>query len=106
MMVEILCALVAGMPFDAELSHLYAPPYDAPRRVAHFFLALDVAAFRPAAAFRDELSRLLAGVRAEPALAGERVLAPGDLEAESAAERGREGIPLNDEEWEFFAGLP
>jgi LDH2 family malate/lactate/ureidoglycolate dehydrogenase len=105
MMVEILCALVAGMPFDAELSHLYAPPYDAPRRVAHFFLALDVAAFRPAAAFRDELSRLLAGVRAEPALAGERVLAPGDLEAESAAERGREGIPLNDEEWEFFAGL-
>ncbi len=105
MMVEILCALVAGMPFDAELSHLYAPPYDAPRRVAHFFLALDVAAFRPAAAFRDELSRLLESVRAEPALAGERVLVPGDLEAASAAERSREGIPLNDEECVFFASL-
>jgi ureidoglycolate dehydrogenase (NAD+) len=106
MMVEILCALVAGMPFDAELSHLYAPPYDAPRRVAHFFLALDVATFRPAAAFRDELSRLLESVRAEPALEGAgRVLAPGDLEAASAAERRREGIPLNDEEWAFFASL-
>jgi LDH2 family malate/lactate/ureidoglycolate dehydrogenase len=105
MMVEILCAVVAGMPFDAELSHLYAPPYDAPRRVAHFFLALDVAAFRPAAAFRDELSRLLAAVRNEPAQAGKRVLAPGDLEAESAAERRREGIPLDGDEWAFFAGL-
>jgi LDH2 family malate/lactate/ureidoglycolate dehydrogenase len=93
------------MPFDAELSHLYAPPYDAPRRVAHFFLALDVAAFRPASAFRDELSRLLAAVRAEPAQPGKRVLAPGDLEAESAAERRRDGIPLHADEWDFFAGL-
>ena len=46
MMVEILCALLAGMPLDHELTHLYGEPYDEPRRVAHFFLAFDVAAFR------------------------------------------------------------
>jgi len=44
-------------------------------------------------------------VRTEPAQPGKRVLAPGDLEAESAAERRRDGIPLDDDEWEFFAGL-
>ena len=38
MLVEILCALLAGMPFDHELTHLYAPPYDTPRQVAHLFL--------------------------------------------------------------------
>jgi ureidoglycolate dehydrogenase (NAD+) len=102
MMVEILCALIAGMPLDSELSHLYAPPYGEPRRVAHLFLALDVEAFRPLAAFRADLSRFLGEVRAEPAAAGARVVAPGDLEAESTAERRERGIPLEDEEWRAF----
>jgi LDH2 family malate/lactate/ureidoglycolate dehydrogenase len=105
MMVEILCALVAGMPLDAELSHLYAPPYDEPRRVAHLFLALDVGAFRNPEGFRADLSRLLGQVRAEPGVAGARVVAPGDLEAETAAERRERGIPLEDAEWAFFASL-
>ncbi len=105
MMVEILCALLAGMPLDAELSHLYDPPFDAPRRVAHLFIALDVAAFREPGAFRRGLSRLLGEVRAEPAVAGARVLAPGDLETASAAERRARGIPLGDEEWRLFADL-
>ncbi len=51
MMVEILCALIAGMPFDHQLSHLYDPPFGQPRQVAHLFLALDPEAFGAAAAF-------------------------------------------------------
>jgi ureidoglycolate dehydrogenase (NAD+) len=105
MMVEILCALLAGMPLDAELSHLYTPPFDAPRRVAHLFIALDVAAFRAPGAFREDLSRLLGEVRAEPAVAGARVVTPGDLEAETAARRRRIGVPLEEEDWSFFASL-
>ena len=105
MMVEILCALLAGMPLDAELSHLYTPPFDEPRRVAHLFIALDVAAFRDPGAFREDLSRLLGGVRAEPAVAGARVVTPGDLEAETAARRRRQGVPLEEDDWSFFASL-
>jgi LDH2 family malate/lactate/ureidoglycolate dehydrogenase len=105
MMVEILCALLAGMPLDHELSHLYAAPYDEPRRVGHFFLAIDPAAFGDPEGFRRSLSGLMACVRAEPAVAGERVLVPGDLEDEHAAVRGREGIPLTEEESAFFACL-
>jgi ureidoglycolate dehydrogenase (NAD+) len=105
MMVEILCALLAGMPLDAELSHLYTPPFDEPRRVAHLFIALDVAAFRAPGAFREGLSRLLAEVRAEPAVAGARVVTPGDLEAETAARRRRLGVPLEEDDWSFFASL-
>ena len=109
MMVEILCALLAGMPLDHELSHLYAAPYDEPRRVAHFFLAVDLAAFVDPDSFRRSLSGLMACVREQPAVAEDgdesRVLVPGDLENECAAVRHREGIPLTDEESAFFASL-
>lgn len=102
MMVEILCALLAGMPLDHELSHLYAPPYDEPRQVAHLFLAIDIAAFRDPAAFRASLSHLMRLVREEPALEGERVIVPGDLETEETARRRVEGIPLTEEEAAVF----
>jgi LDH2 family malate/lactate/ureidoglycolate dehydrogenase len=108
MIVEILCALLAGMPFDHELSHLYSLPYDTPRQVAHLFLAFDLAAFGdPDApdAFRARLAHLLAFVRQQEAVPGEQVLDPGDLEREAERERREEGIPLSEEEAAFFAGL-
>jgi ureidoglycolate dehydrogenase (NAD+) len=94
MMVEILCALLAGMPLDHELSHLYVPPFDEPRRVAHLFLAFHLPAFRDPEEFRADLSRLLGTVREEPG-----VLTPGDLEAAATAERRALGIPMEEEEW-------
>jgi LDH2 family malate/lactate/ureidoglycolate dehydrogenase len=102
MMVEILCALLAGMPLDHELSHLFTPPFDEPRRVAHLFLAIDVAAFRDPESFQRDLSRLLSVVRDQPATEGERVIAPGDLEREAAAARELHGIPMEEEEWRRF----
>jgi len=97
--------VLAGMPLDHELSHLYGEPYDEPRRVAHFFLALDLGAFLAPEAFRAALSRLMASVRDQPAVAGRQVIVPGDLESGSAAVRRAEGIPLTDDEAAFFARL-
>jgi LDH2 family malate/lactate/ureidoglycolate dehydrogenase len=107
MIVEILCALLAGMPLDHELSHLFAPPYDTPRQVAHLFLAFDLAAFGDPEAFRARLSRLLALVREQERApgAGEPVIDPGDLEREAERERGEHGIPVSEEEAAFFARL-
>ena len=105
MMVEILCALLSGMPQDHELSHLYTPPFDEPRRVAHFFLALDLGAFREPGDFRTDLSGLMATVREQPAVSGERVIVPGDLESAAEADRRAHGIPLAEEEWEWLAAL-
>jgi len=102
MMVEILCALLAGMPLDHELSHLYVEPFDAPRQVAHLFLAFDLAAFQSPAFFRASLSRLLRLVREQPAVDGEQVIVPGDLESAETARRRVEGIPLTEEEAAAF----
>lgn len=105
MMVEILTALLVGMPYDHELSHLYAEPYDEPRQVAHLFLAIDVAAAGDPELFRARLSRLLHLTRAQESAPGARVLAPGDLEQEAERERAEQGIPLTASEAAFFARL-
>jgi len=101
LLVEILCAVLAGEPLDHELSHLYAPPYDAPRRVAHFFLALDIGAFTDSGSFAAKLATLLGVVRG----AGEGVMAPGDPESRAMARRGREGIPLTPAQAKVFRRL-
>ena len=111
MAVEILCALLAGMPLDHELTHLYGEPFDEPRRVAHLFLTLDPAAFAQegeAGGFRSRLSGFLGLVRAQPAVPGERVVVPGDLERESAEARLAAGIPLGAEDLAWFqaSGVP
>ena len=105
MMVEILTALLTGMPFDHELSHLYGEPYDEPRQVAHLFLAIDVAAAGDPEIFRARLSRLLELNRAQEAAPGARVLAPGDLEQEAERDRTEHGIPLSEGEAAFFAHI-
>jgi ureidoglycolate dehydrogenase (NAD+) len=104
MLVEMLCCLLAGMPLDHELAHLYAPPFDVPRQVSHLLLALDVASFADPAAFRARLAGWLALVRAQPAAGGGRVMAPGDPERETERQR-RQEVPLDDDEWRSFDAL-
>lgn len=99
LMVEVLCALLAGMPFDHELTNLFNPPWDQPRRISHFLLAIDVAAFQDATELRSRLSTLLSVLRQSGGVA------PGDLERAAAAERRQLGIPLPPDLLEFFESL-
>ncbi len=101
MAVEILCSLLAGMPLGHQLSHLYRPPYDEPRRVSHLFVALRIAAFTDPAAFRDRLSGWLADLRQEATPETAAVLVAGDLEAAAARQRTVE-VPLREEDWAAF----
>jgi ureidoglycolate dehydrogenase (NAD+) len=104
MVVTILCSLLADMPLDHELSHLYAPPFDRPRQVAHLFIALDVAAFTDPQRFRARLSQWLGLLREQPAQDGGSVIVPGDLEAASARRRAGE-IPLTAEDLDRLAAV-
>lgn len=98
--IQVLCALLTGMPFDHRLSHLYEEPFDEPRRIGHFLMAVDVAAFEKVATFRRRLSELMRALRSQESAPGARVVAPGDLERESHAERSAGGVPLTREELE------
>jgi ureidoglycolate dehydrogenase (NAD+) len=95
MIVELLCTLITGTPWDHELSHLYEPPYDAPRNVGHFLLAIDVAQLDGGAALADRLGGWLSAIRAQPAAGNGAVLVPGDPERAAHRERSRDGIPVD-----------
>ena len=89
MMVEILCAHLAGVPFGRHVTKMYGE-LDKPRNLGHFMLALDIARFSDAAAFRSQIDLLLREVH------GENALAPGEPERLTAGRREREGVPLGE----------
>lgn len=89
MMIEILCAQLAGVPFGRHVTKMYGE-LDKPRNLGHFMLALDVARFADRKEFGDGIVRFLDEIR------GEGALAPGDPERRSAEQRQREGIALGD----------
>jgi ureidoglycolate dehydrogenase (NAD+) len=87
LMVEILCAHLAGLPFARHVTKMYGE-LEKPRNLGHFMLALDVARFSDPKVFSSQIDTLVREIRAEGALA------PGDPERANAARRGREGISL------------
>ena len=65
--------------------------------LGHFFGAMRVDAFRPAAEFKQHMDNWIRRFRSAKTVAGEeKVLIPGDPEREMEAIRMKEGIPLLD----------
>ena len=96
MMVEILCALLAGVPFGLHVTKMYGE-LDKPRNLGHFMLALDVARFTDPARFRSQIDFFLKEIRSqEPADPARPPMAPGEPERLTAARREKEGVPLGE----------
>jgi LDH2 family malate/lactate/ureidoglycolate dehydrogenase len=97
MMVEVLCALLAGGPAATELLPMYTSPIAARRRISHFFVALDISRFAPVAQFKARLQAVVDSVRRLPGEAGQPVMVPGDPEKQCFERRSVEGIPVSPE---------
>jgi LDH2 family malate/lactate/ureidoglycolate dehydrogenase len=94
MMVQIFTALLAGTPFDVELSHLYDEPFDKPRKIACTMICIDPAAFMEKGAFYQRISDFLALARQQ----SDNVILPGDKERASYTTRMKNGIPVSQDE--------
>lgn len=105
MMVSIMAGLLAQTPKDTELSHLYAEPYDTPRKVGHSFILCKIDAFLPLAEFTCRLSELIKDVRQSQTIGDDAVIVAGDKEALAERERSENGIPLIPSAYGFFVGL-
>jgi L-2-hydroxycarboxylate dehydrogenase (NAD+) len=108
--VDIFSAVLSGAnygpwvpPFVAFLS----PPADpVGEGIGHFFGAMRIDAFRPAAEFKQHMDTWITRFRSAKTVAGQsRVLIPGDPEREMEAIRIKEGIPLNDKVVEDLTSL-
>lgn len=95
LVVDLLTGVLSGGGFGNDVKGLYADTTQ-PNNCAHFFLALDIAAFADVEEFRARASRLSADVLASPTAPGvERTLLPGQLEAERYAAAERDGVLLD-----------
>lgn len=99
--VDIFSAVLSGAnygPWVPPFVSFLAPPADpVGEGIGHFFGAMRVDAFRPAAEFKTHMDNWINRFRAAKTINGEpAVIIPGDPERESEALRSNEGIPLND----------
>nr|WP_281373697.1 Ldh family oxidoreductase [Haloechinothrix aidingensis] len=93
-MVDVLTGVLSGGAFGAGVSGLYADT-TAPNDCAHFFLAIEPAAFGPDEEFAERMGAFAEAIAASPVAPGtERVCLPGELEASRHAETLREGVHL------------
>jgi LDH2 family malate/lactate/ureidoglycolate dehydrogenase len=93
-MVDVLTGVLSGGAFGAGVQGLYADTA-VPNDCAHFFLAIDPAAFGGAEEFAARVAELAAQVSASPTAPGvDRVLLPGQLEAERHALAAADGVPV------------
>jgi L-2-hydroxycarboxylate dehydrogenase (NAD+) len=97
--VDIFSAVLSGGSYGP-----WAPPFPAyitmpenmpGKGLGHFFGAMRIDAFRPAAEFKQHMDNWITRFRnAKPADGHEKVLIPGDPEREMEAERMHKGIPV------------
>jgi len=86
-MVEILCSVLTGAAFG--------PHVERGQNLGHLCAAIDVARFGPPEAFQSRLAKMVEELHAsEPSPGVSRIYVPGEIELETAARRGREGIPV------------
>ncbi|GAA4015321.1 Ldh family oxidoreductase [Hymenobacter fastidiosus] len=98
--VDIFSAVLSGANYGPWVPPFVAflqPPADpVGQGLGHFFGAMRIDAFRPAAEFKAHMDNWITTFRNAQAVEGRKVLIPGDPEREMAAVRLVDGIPLLD----------
>ncbi len=97
--VDIFSGILSGASYGPWVPPFpaYVPiPENMPGEgIGHFFGAMRIDAFRPAAEFKDHMDHWIRRFKeARPAKGHERVLVPGEPETEFEKERMEQGIPL------------
>ncbi len=103
MIIDVLCATLAGMPYGAAMPPLFGPDHGRPVPIGHLFLLFDPSRFGDADATTGLVAAMIDDLRRAPARAGHTVQAPGDPELAYAADRARHGITVDPVTWAAFA---
>jgi ureidoglycolate dehydrogenase (NAD+) len=104
LMIECLTSLVVSNPLISEF--LEGTPLGLRHRQNGLAIAIDIARFGDAAAFRREVERLVRRIKALPRAEGvEELLVPGERGARAFDKRGRDGIPVPPAVWKELTAL-
>lgn len=97
-MVDVLCGPLSGNAWSNEIAPSFSNgPFPG---IGHMFFAWRIDAFRDAEEFTAEVDQMLADLRSAPVregMTGDRVLVPGDPEAEAERVNRKQGILIRHE---------
>ena len=89
LVIDLLCGPLLGNPYGPHITPMFAA-LDRPRNVGAFFIALDPERFAGGAHLAAQVEAMARELAAEPGA----LRLPGDPEIEVAAQRSRDGIPV------------
>jgi L-2-hydroxycarboxylate dehydrogenase (NAD+) len=90
--VEILCSLLSGGKFLTQVGGVANPN---PTGVAHFFMAINIEAFRPVIDFKKQVNDMITLLKSSPLAQGqEKIMVAGEPEFAYARYSREHGVPL------------
>jgi LDH2 family malate/lactate/ureidoglycolate dehydrogenase len=96
LLVDIISAVLPGAAYADLVYPKTADGKPLPSKIGHFFGALRVDAFRPAAEFKADMDDLITRLKDSPKAEGaERIYIHGEKEFETQEKRQAQGIPLH-----------
>jgi LDH2 family malate/lactate/ureidoglycolate dehydrogenase len=101
-MVEVLSAVVTGMPHCSRILPMAGPDLSTARRLGHFFIVIDPRRLVSPEVYERGMRGYLGDLRSQPARANMRVMAPGDREWRLEEQRQEHGIPISDSLGQLF----
>lgn len=103
LMIEVLCALLTGMPYGPHIPRMYDAPIQHRRHLGHFFMALRIDPFADIQQFKSRMKEMVDELRrATPVDERIPVMVAGDPEKQTAAKRCQDGLPLRDLDADYF----
>ncbi len=91
-MVDILCGVLSG---SAHLTNIGFPHEPRESNIGHFFVAINIDAFRPIIDFKKQMDSLIEELKNAPRAKGkEKIYVAGEKEFESEAYNRKHGVPL------------
>jgi LDH2 family malate/lactate/ureidoglycolate dehydrogenase len=96
-MVEVLSAVMTGMPHCSRLLGMAGPDFVTPRRLGHFFIVIDPGRFVSPEVYSLAMGAYLGDLRTQPGRKNMKVMAPGDREWAVEEDRQLHGIPVADQ---------
>ena len=95
MVIELLTSLITGGPYGPDIPAMYGAE-DQQRLLSHAFLVIHLERFLPMSNYRERVAEMVERLHAVPPAEGfKTVLAPGEPEQQTRAERLANGIPLD-----------
>lgn len=103
LMIDILCGVLSGTSMTGEVRNI--TDVSGPSQTGHLFIAIDVDKFAAFTDFQKKIDTVIHMIKGMPAIDGNEVYLPGELEFKLSAQKEEEGILLPEDVLQEFKKL-